>query len=387
PHVDRLANEPDDGCSGKQRQAQAAAAAAAAAAARHDQAARSSAAATCHLMGCCERVSPERFRACHFENPPGHPQPAPRTLLGNPQRRALAREYFLDPAPPHLRGRAAVFNYYQYGGKLKRPPTVTDDIFLCPSWNSTTSSAKLLRPIRRMKATSRRLCCRAPAAEGRLDAVRVPGDQRHGLRGGHPVGGCSVAVSIILFCAETLKEFKDSHCNTREAAAEFPRPFFIIESACTAWFTVELLVRFIVCPCKKAFIKDVKNARWISRAIRARREVERLAGFLRVVRLIRPCSSSPSTSADLQVLVLTFRASIEGLGLFLVALIVCILLFSSTIYYVESEVKGSQDREHPGRVLVPKGPLGKVVGSVCAVAGVLTLAIPVPIITENFNKF
>ncbi|KAH8853544.1 Potassium voltage-gated channel protein Shaker [Schistosoma japonicum] len=36
---------------------------------------------------------------------------------------------------------------------------------------------------------------------------------------------------------------------------------------------------------------------------------------------------------------------------------------------------------------VPKGPLGKVVGSVCAVAGVLTLAIPVPIITENFNKF
>ena len=35
----------------------------------------------------------------------------------------------------------------------------------------------------------------------------------------------------------------------------------------------------------------------------------------------------------------------------------------------------------------PVSFMGKVVGSVCAIAGVLTLAIPVPIITENFNKF
>lgn len=36
---------------------------------------------------------------------------------------------------------------------------------------------------------------------------------------------------------------------------------------------------------------------------------------------------------------------------------------------------------------VPVGTLGKVLGSLCALTGVLTLAIPVPIITGNFNRF
>ena len=37
----------------------------------------------------------------------------------------------------------------------------------------------------------------------------------------------------------------------------------------------------------------------------------------------------------IQVLMMTFKASLEGLGLFLVALFVSILVFSSAIYYAE----------------------------------------------------
>jgi len=36
---------------------------------------------------------------------------------------------------------------------------------------------------------------------------------------------------------------------------------------------------------------------------------------------------------------------------------------------------------------VPVGAFGKVIGSACAITGVLTLAIPVPIITGHFNRF
>ena len=38
----------------------------------------------------------------------------------------------------------------------------------------------------------------------------------------------------------------------------------------------------------------------------------------------------------------TFRASFEGLALFLIALGVCLLVFSSAIYYAELGIPGSQ---------------------------------------------
>jgi hypothetical protein len=101
------------------------------------------------------------------------------------------------------------------------------------------------------------------------------------------------------------------------------------------------------------------------------------------------------------VLILTFKASIKGLCLFLVAMFVCILLFSSAIFYAEHGLADSQIHSIPDGFWwavitmctvgygdkVPVGPLGKLIGSICAITGVLTLAIPVPIITENFNKF
>ena len=36
---------------------------------------------------------------------------------------------------------------------------------------------------------------------------------------------------------------------------------------------------------------------------------------------------------------------------------------------------------------VPVGPTGRLIGAACAITGVLTLAMPVPIITGHFNRF
>jgi len=67
-------------------------------------------------------------------------------------------------------------------------------------------------------------------------------------------------VSIVLFCVETLPVFAMTHCVTDEAP-NFADPFFVIETACTAWFTLEILVKVAGCPSKLDFFKDVKN--WI----------------------------------------------------------------------------------------------------------------------------
>jgi len=56
----------------------------------------------------------------------------PDTLLGNEEKRrafydAKRQEYFLDRHRPSFE---AIFAYYMYGGRLKRPHQVADDIFL-----------------------------------------------------------------------------------------------------------------------------------------------------------------------------------------------------------------------------------------------------------------
>lgn len=73
-----------------------------------------------------------------------------------------------------------------------------------------------------------------------------------------------ILISIVIFCLETLPEFKHykifktSSNITRVIEDEVPsvnEPFFIIETLCIIWFSVELSVRFLSCPSKIAFIK------------------------------------------------------------------------------------------------------------------------------------
>jgi len=61
-------------------------------------------------------------------------------------------------------------------------------------------------------------------------------------------------ISIVLFCVETLPYFAMTHCE-RDEAPNFADPFFIIETACTAWFTLEIVVRLAGCPSKLDFCR------------------------------------------------------------------------------------------------------------------------------------
>ncbi|CAH8450720.1 unnamed protein product [Dicrocoelium dendriticum] len=339
----------------------------------------------------------------------------PTTKLGNEEKRQPfwdehRNEYFFDRHRPSFE---AIFNYYQYGGCIKRPTVVTDDIFLREleffeieeqavqnyKKNEGYVPEVIILPV---EAWKRKLWLLFEYPEASILAFCFS-----------VTSLLFTITSIILFCVETLPVYAQTHCEPGDKP-NFLDPFFIIETICTFWFTLELIVRFVSCPSRTSFVKDLKNLVdlaaivpyyitlinvLISFSCEGAKNSASLA-FLRVIRLIRVFKLTKHSSG-LQVLVLTFKESVEGLGLFLVAFIVCILLFSSTIYYVEVDRKGSQIESIPDAFWwavitmctvgygdkVPKGPLGKIVGGVCAVAGVLTLAIPVPIITENFNKF
>ena len=338
----------------------------------------------------------------------------PTTLLGNPEKRLeyydqRRDEYFFDRHRPSFE---AVFNYYKYGGVLRRPDPVPDDIFLSELEFYEIES----ECVERYKKE-----------EGYVKEVMIlpdnPIQRKLWMLMEYPETSCyayaiaivSVVVtmlSIVLFCVETLPSLKKS-CDENEPV-KFAEPFFILETICTAFFTIEVFLRFFSCPNKLHYFKDFKNLVDItavipyyitlsnslsSQSCESSKSSASLA-FLRVVRLVRIFKLTKH-SAGLQVLLLTFQASLEGLLLFIVAMGVCILLFSSAIYYAEHGIEKSQINSIPDGFWwalitmctvgygdqVPVGFWGKLIGSVCAISGVLTLAIPVPIITENFNKF
>lgn len=338
----------------------------------------------------------------------------PTTLLGNPEKRLeyydqRRDEYFFDRHRPSFE---AVFNYYKYGGGLRRPDPVPDDIFLSEMEFYEIES----ETVERYKKE-----------EGYVKDVMIlpdnPIQRKLWMLMEYPETSCyayamaivSVLVtvlSIVLFCVETLPELKKS-CKENEPV-NYVEPFFILETICTAFFTIEVFLRFFSCPNKLYYFKDFKNLVDItavvpyyitlfnslsSQSCESSKSSASLA-FLRVVRLVRIFKLTKH-SAGLQVLLLTFKASLEGLLLFMVAMGVCILLFSSAIYYAEHELDNSQIHSIPDGFWwalitmctvgygdqVPIGFWGKLIGCICALSGVLTLAIPVPIITENFNKF
>jgi len=275
-----------------------------------------------------------------------------------------------------------------------------------------------------------------------------------------------ILLSIVIFCVETLPQFRrvrvvnETAATATAAAADravhnsttdsttpsttpcssstsvdlsslgrfemddrpsFGEPFFLLETVCIVWFALELTVRFAACPDHFAFFKDIMNVidflaitpYFISLATYAvgnaygsgSSQPSSLA-ILRVIRLVRVFRIFKLSrySKGLQILGLTIRASLRELGLLIFFLIICVVLFSSAVYFAEADLQAaglSHFTSIPDAFwwavvtmttvgygdMRPVGPWGKLVGSLCAIAGVLTIALPVPVIVSNFNFF
>ncbi|CAJ0587155.1 unnamed protein product, partial [Mesorhabditis spiculigera] len=230
-----------------------------------------------------------------------------------------------------------------------------------------------------------------------------------------------VVASIVSFCLKTHPALRIPTVEVLQVNATSPlfvskmvtRPhpyFFYVELVCNIWFSAEFFVRILCCPQVTSFIRNPINiidliatisfyVDWtLDKALSNRDSVE----FFSIIRILRLFKLTQH-SLGLKILIATFKASAQEL--FLLVFFVClgIVIFAALVYYAERLTynPGNQFDSIPVGLwwavitictigfgdLVPKTWLGMAVGSVCALMGVLTIALPVPVIVSNFAMF
>uniref|UniRef100_A0A3B4ARJ6 BTB domain-containing protein n=1 Tax=Periophthalmus magnuspinnatus TaxID=409849 RepID=A0A3B4ARJ6_9GOBI len=243
-----------------------------------------------------------------------------------------------------------------------------------------------------------------------------------------------ILVSITTFCLETHEAFIEIKVFTEQEVRDnvttevqhhevTTNPALtIVEGVCVVWFTFEFLVRIICCPNKLLFVKNTLNIIdfvailpfYLEMVLSglSSKAANDILGFLRVVRFVRILRIFKLTRhfVGLRVLGHTLRASVNEFLLLIIFLALGVLIFATMIYYAErigahpSDPTASLHTNFKNIPIsfwwavvtmttlgygdmYPETWLGMIVGSLCAVAGVLTIAMPVPVIVNNFGMY
>ncbi|XP_071752268.1 potassium voltage-gated channel subfamily A member 1 [Centroberyx gerrardi] len=377
--------------------------------------------------GCCERVV-INVSGLKFETQLKTLTQFPDTLLGDPDKRIryfdpLRNEYFFDRNRPSF---DAILYYYQSGGRLKRPVNVPFDIFSEEVKFYELGEEAILK-FREDEGFVKEEEKPLPEDEFKRQIwllFEYP-ESSSPARGIAVVSVLVIVISIVIFCLETLPEFRDDkeylqprHNSTQpdHGFTPFNDPFFIVETVCIIWFSFEIIVRFFASPSKPAFFKNIMNSIDIVSILpyfitlgtdlaqhQGNGQQAMSFAILRIIRLVRVFRIFKLSrhSKGLQILGHTLRASMRELALLIFFLVIGVILFSSAVYFAEADEPTSQFTSIPDAfwwavvtmTTVGYGDMkpitvgGKIVGSLCAIAGVLTIALPVPVIVSNFNYF
>ncbi|XP_077994629.1 potassium voltage-gated channel subfamily A member 1-like [Glandiceps talaboti] len=380
---------------------------------------------------CCERVV-INVSGLRFETQLKTLNQFPDTLLGNPEKRIryfdpLRNEYFFDRNRPSF---DAILHYYQSGGRLRRPGNVQLDVFSeeIKFYELGDDAIAKYREEEGFIKEEERLLPKNPLQRSIWLLFEYPESSPWA----RVIAVCSVTIiliSIVIFCLETIPQFQPKNPVRKNETGKngtsvyvpmppfYHDPFWIIETCCIVWFSLEFIVRFLSSPKKLLFFKNIMNVidivsivpyfitlstTLIAQNTQEDNKAMSLA-ILRVIRLVRVFRIFKLSrhSKGLQILGRTLRASMRELGLLVFFLFVGVILFSSAVYFAETDAEKSQFHSIPDAFwwavvtmttvgygdMKPITAGGKIVGSLCAIAGVLTIALPVPVIVSNFNYF
>jgi len=222
------------------------------------------------------------------------------------------------------------------------------------------------------------------------------------------VTGFFIAVSVMANVVETVPCGEIPGRNEVLACGDkYKISFFCLDTACVMIFTAEYFLRLFAAPDRWKFMRSVMSVidfvaimpYYIGLTMSDDNEVSGAFVTLRVFRVFRIFKFSRH-SQGLRILGYTLQSCASELGFLVFSLAMAIIIFATIMFYCEKNVEGSTFYSIPAAFwytivtmttlgygdMVPNTMLGKIIGGVCSLSGVLVIALPVPVIVSNFSR-